>query len=53
MLQQKTLADIIREKVPLGLENSRGFFAVKCAACGDYHYAVGAEQKLADWKARR
>jgi hypothetical protein len=35
MLQQKTLADIIREKVSLGPQNSRGFYDVRCAVCSD------------------
>jgi hypothetical protein len=35
MLQQKTLADLIQSKVPLGLANPRGFFDVRCPMCHD------------------
>ena len=41
MLEQKTLADIIKEKVHLGSENSRGFYSVKCAECNDYQERGG------------
>lgn len=36
MIEQRTLADIIREKVYLGSTNSRGFNPVKCQVCSDY-----------------
>jgi len=35
MLEQRTLADIIRSKVPLGSQNPRGFFDVHCPICHD------------------
>lgn len=36
MIEQRTLADIIRQKVYLGSTNSRGFNPVKCPVCNDY-----------------
>lgn len=36
MIEQRTLADIIRQKVYLGSTNSRGFNPVKCPVCSDY-----------------
>lgn len=35
MFEQKSLADIIQSKLPLGLANPRGFFDVCCSVCGD------------------
>ncbi len=34
-IQQKSLFDIIQEKVPLGAKNSRGWYAVRCPICHD------------------
>jgi hypothetical protein len=36
MIQQKTLADIIQQKVALGMPNPRGFYDVRCAVCNDH-----------------
>lgn len=41
MLEQRTLADIIRDKVPLGPENARGWFEVRCPCCSDYQVRAG------------
>lgn len=41
MLKQKTLEDIIREKIPLGIPNERGFCNVRCAVCNDYQERGG------------
>jgi len=36
MIEQRTLADIIQAKVPLGSRNPRGFYDVRCAVCHDH-----------------
>lgn len=40
-MKQKTLADIIQEKIPLGKLNARGFYQIKCAKCNDYQERGG------------
>lgn len=41
MLSQKLLADIIREKVPLGKLSNTGYYAVRCPVCADYQARGG------------
>ncbi len=41
LITEKTLWDIIQEKVPLGKRNSRGWYSVKCPMCGDYQERGG------------
>lgn len=41
MIEQRTLADIIQQKVALGNRNERGFHGVKCPVCSDYQERGG------------
>lgn len=41
MLEQRSLSDIIQEKIPLGAMNARGWYEVRCAVCGDYQVRGG------------
>ena len=41
MLEQKTLADIIRQRVSLGNISPTGFFNLRCAGCNDYQERGG------------
>lgn len=36
MIVQRKLEDLIREKVPLGKQSSKGFYSLRCAVCNDY-----------------
>lgn len=36
MLEQKTLASLIQERITLGSSNERGFYNVRCAVCNDH-----------------
>jgi hypothetical protein len=36
MLKQKSLADIIQEKIPLGKISNTGFYNLRCAVCADH-----------------
>lgn len=40
-IQNKSLWDLIQEKIVLGNENARGWYAVKCACCNDYQERGG------------
>jgi hypothetical protein len=41
MIKQEKLEELIREKVPLGVPDSRGFFSFKCPLCNDYKVRAG------------
>lgn len=41
MIQQAKLEDLIREKIPFGGADSRGFFSLKCQCCNDYKIRAG------------
>lgn len=41
MIQQTKLEDLIREKIPLGSADSRGFYSLKCPCCSDYKIRAG------------
>lgn len=41
MLKQKTLEDIIRERVPLGSISPTGFYNLRCPVCNDYQERGG------------
>lgn len=41
MIAEKTLTDLIQEKIFLSGENDRGFRTVKCAVCNDYQERGG------------
>lgn len=41
MIKQQKLEDLIREKIPLGKQDSRGFFSLKCSCCNDYKVRAG------------
>lgn len=41
MIKQQKLEDLIREKLPLGSTDSRGFYSHKCQVCNDYKVRAG------------
>lgn len=41
LIQQKSLFDIIQEKVPLGTKNSRGWYDCVCPVCNDHSARAG------------
>lgn len=41
MIQPLKLEDLIREKVPGGVTDSRGFYSMKCQCCNDYKVRAG------------
>lgn len=41
MIKQQKLEDLIREKIPLGIADARGFFSLKCECCSDYKIRAG------------
>lgn len=41
MIQQQKLEDLIREKIPFGSSDSRGFYSLKCGVCNDYKVRAG------------
>lgn len=41
MIKQQRLEELIREKVPLGNADSRGFYSHKCQVCNDYKVRAG------------
>lgn len=41
MIKQQKLEELIRERIPLGNPDSRGFYSHKCQVCNDYKVRAG------------
>jgi len=41
LIKLQKLEDLIHEKIPLGVADSRGFFSLKCQVCNDYKVRAG------------
>lgn len=41
MIKQLRLEDLIREKIPFGAADTRGFYSLKCQVCNDYKIRAG------------
>lgn len=41
MFKQQKLEDLIREKIPFDIQDSRGFYSLKCQCCNDYKVRSG------------
>ena len=46
MIKQEKLEDLIREKIPFGPTDSRGFHSLKCQCCNDYKVRAGFKFEL-------